>query len=117
MKERHAEVEGIEWCLMDVRYMEGMEDASVDVAFDKGTFDAMIHGSPWSPPKEVTDNTSAYLRQVGHAPLLDAPYRLRWKNTAIMSSHTRDKCLDALGNLQALQVLYQCVMGICSWDF
>ncbi|KAK0648098.1 S-adenosyl-L-methionine-dependent methyltransferase [Cercophora newfieldiana] len=63
MKERHAGY-GIEWRWMDVRDMKTLEDASVDVAFDKGTLDAMIHGSPWSPPKEVKDNTSAYLREV-----------------------------------------------------
>ena len=63
MKERHAEY-GIEWRLMDVRDMKGMDDASVDVAFDKGTLDAMIHGSPWSPPQEVKHNTSTYLREV-----------------------------------------------------
>ncbi|KAK0749613.1 hypothetical protein B0T18DRAFT_427707 [Schizothecium vesticola] len=64
MKERHAEY-GIEWRLMDVRDMKGIDDASVDVAFDKGTLDAMIHGSPWSPPQEVRHNTSAYLREDG----------------------------------------------------
>jgi hypothetical protein len=64
MKERHAGTEGIEWRLMDVRDMRGLDDASVDVAFDKGTLDAMIHGSPWSPPQDVRDNTFAYLREV-----------------------------------------------------
>jgi hypothetical protein len=64
MTERHAGTEGIEWRLMDVRDMKGVDGNSVDVAFDKGTLDAMIHGSPWSPPREVRDNTSAYLREV-----------------------------------------------------
>ncbi|GAB1313469.1 hypothetical protein MFIFM68171_03679 [Madurella fahalii] len=64
MSDRHAEIEGIEWRLMDVRDMQGVDDASVDLAFDKGTLDAMIHGSPWSPPQEVKDNTGAYLREV-----------------------------------------------------
>ncbi|KAK0610888.1 S-adenosyl-L-methionine-dependent methyltransferase [Immersiella caudata] len=63
MRARHAEHD-IEWRLMDVRDMNGVDDASVDVAFDKGTLDAMIHGSPLSPPQEVKDNTSAYLREV-----------------------------------------------------
>lgn len=49
---------------MDVRNMQGVEDASVDLAFDKGTLDAMIHGSPWNPPQEVKDNTRAYLQEV-----------------------------------------------------
>ncbi|KAK4443005.1 S-adenosyl-L-methionine-dependent methyltransferase [Podospora aff. communis PSN243] len=63
MKDRHAE-HGIEWRLMDVRDMKNLEDGSVDVAFDKSTLDAMIHGSPWSPPQEVKDNTAAYLAEV-----------------------------------------------------
>ena len=64
MKDRHAETEGIKWRLMDVRNMKGLDDCSVDIAFDKGTLDAMIHGSPWSPPQEVRNNTAAYLREV-----------------------------------------------------
>ncbi len=52
--------------MMDVRDMKGVDDASVDVAFDKSTLDVMIHGSPWSPPQDVRDNTSAYLREVCH---------------------------------------------------
>lgn len=64
MTERHKEIPGIEWRKIDVRNMVGMEDQSVDVAFDKGTLDAMIYGSPWSPPQEVKDNTSQYLKEV-----------------------------------------------------
>ncbi|PNP46118.1 hypothetical protein TGAM01_v200291 [Trichoderma gamsii] len=63
MTERHSKVEGIEWKHMDVRNMD-ISDKSIDVAFDKGTLDAMIHGSPWSPPSEVKDNTSKYMREV-----------------------------------------------------
>jgi hypothetical protein len=37
------------------------------VAFDKGTLDAMIHGSPWSPPDQVLSDTSRYMREVGCA--------------------------------------------------
>ncbi len=58
-------VGGIEWRCLDVRDMTGIADRSVDVAFDKGTLDAMIHGSPWSPPDEVKENTSRYLKEVG----------------------------------------------------
>lgn len=64
MKERHSKVEGIEWRQLDVRNMSGIENKSVDVAFDKGTLDAMIFGSPWTPPDEVKENTSKYLREV-----------------------------------------------------
>ena len=44
--------------------MDGIADRSVDIAFDKGTFDAMIHGSPWSPPDDVRENTGKYLREI-----------------------------------------------------
>ena len=64
MVERHSSVEGIQWKQIDVRNMIGIEDKSIDVAFDKGTLDAMIYGSPWSPPEEVKDNTSRYLKEV-----------------------------------------------------
>lgn len=45
MKDTHA-MYGIEWRLMDVCDMKELGDASVDVAFDKSTLNAMIHGSP-----------------------------------------------------------------------
>ena len=64
MVRRHNAIEGIEWREMDVRNMVGIADKSVDVAFDKGTFDAMIHGSPWNPPPDVKENTSTYTKEV-----------------------------------------------------
>ena len=71
MSERHRR-EGIEWECMDVRDMHGLADRSVDLAFDKGTLDAMVHGSPWSPPDEVWENTGRYLREVGIAFLAES---------------------------------------------
>ena len=56
---------GVEWKWADIRDMPHLETSSFDVAFDKGTMDAMIHGSPWDPPDEVKDNTSRYLKEVG----------------------------------------------------
>ncbi|CAK7566794.1 MAG: hypothetical protein SEPTF4163_004746 [Sporothrix epigloea] len=53
----------MQWRTMDVREMD-LGSATIDVAFDKGTLDAMIHGSPWSPPDDVLDNTGRYLREV-----------------------------------------------------
>jgi SAM-dependent methyltransferase len=47
--------------------MDTIPDASIDVAFDKGTLDAMIHGSPWSPPEDTVRNTGEYLREVSRA--------------------------------------------------
>ena len=55
---------GVEWLQADVRDMNSIGDRSIDVAFDKGTLDAMIYGSPWDPPDEVKDNTSRYINEV-----------------------------------------------------
>ncbi|KAK1672235.1 hypothetical protein BDP55DRAFT_731684 [Colletotrichum godetiae] len=47
MRQRHADVAGIEWQWVDIRdILEAVPTASIDVAFDKSTLDAMIHGSP-----------------------------------------------------------------------
>ena len=65
MRARHAEEKGIEWRWADVRALEEtVASGSVDVAFDKGTLDAMIHGSPWSPPDQVLSDTGRYMREV-----------------------------------------------------
>ncbi len=44
--------------------MDQLPSESVDIAFDKGTLDVMIHGSPWDPPCEVLANTGRYIREV-----------------------------------------------------
>ena len=60
MRGQFASDAGIEWKCADVRNLP--EPArSVDVAFDKGTLDAMIFGSPWDPPEIVKENTSRYI--------------------------------------------------------
>lgn len=64
MSERHSAIPGIEWKQADVRNLNHLTDGSVDVAFDKGTLDAMIYGSGWNPPDEVRDNTSKYMSEV-----------------------------------------------------
>ena len=64
MSLKHRDVEGITWKQADVRCMDQISSESIDVAFDKGTLDAMIHGSPWDPPEEVLDNTGRYIREV-----------------------------------------------------
>ncbi|KAI1498004.1 S-adenosyl-L-methionine-dependent methyltransferase [Biscogniauxia marginata] len=64
MSQRDADIQGIEWRQMDVRRMDEIPSQSIDFAFDKGTLDAMIHGSPWSPPPDVIENTRQYLREV-----------------------------------------------------
>ncbi|KAF2213431.1 hypothetical protein CERZMDRAFT_39074 [Cercospora zeae-maydis SCOH1-5] len=60
-------LDGIAWLCEDVRNMPVIASQSIDVAFDKGTLDAMIHGSPWDPPDEVKENTSRYLKEVARA--------------------------------------------------
>jgi len=54
----------VSWLCADVRDMPIIESSSIDVAFDKGTLDAMIHGSPWNPPEEVKDNSRRYMQEV-----------------------------------------------------
>ena len=53
------------WCVMDVRCLE-LPNGSVDVAIDKGTLDAMIHGSLWDPPEDVRCNVGKYVDEVEH---------------------------------------------------
>lgn len=70
-------LEGLTWLCEDVRDMPIIESQSVDVAFDKGTLDAMIWGSPWDPPDEVKENTARYMKEV------------RIQNRAFVSSANR----------------------------
>lgn len=51
------------WKVMDVRNLE-LESASVEVAIDKGTLDAFIHGSLWDPPEDVRENVGKYVDEV-----------------------------------------------------
>ncbi|KAM3425370.1 Endothelin-converting enzyme 2 [Cercospora zeina] len=60
-------LEGVTWLCEDVRGMPVIESESIDVAFDKGTLDAMIHGSPWDPPDDVKENTRRYMKEVSRA--------------------------------------------------
>jgi hypothetical protein len=52
-----------EWLPMDIRNLE-LPDKSVDVAIDKGTLDAMIHGSLWDPLDDVRENVGKYVDEV-----------------------------------------------------
>lgn len=64
MSDKPSQNDAVKWQWADVRDMPDVADSSFDLAFDKGTMDAMIHGSPWDPPEMVKDNTSRYLREV-----------------------------------------------------
>ncbi|CZT45859.1 uncharacterized protein RSE6_06215 [Rhynchosporium secalis] len=52
-----------QWSFMDVRKL-GFKVGSIDVAIDKGTLDAFLHGSLWDPPEDVRENVGAYVDQV-----------------------------------------------------
>ena len=77
MKEKHSDL-GLDWSVMDVRKME-IGDSTFDVAIDKvslcltqlfhaqcekGTLDAMLHGSLWDPEDDVKINVGAYVNEV-----------------------------------------------------
>lgn len=64
MSRRNLDKLGIQWEVGDVRDMSGFADNSIDIAFDKGTLDAMIYGSLWDPPEEVLNNTARYIDEV-----------------------------------------------------
>lgn len=64
MAARFKETDDLDWRIMDVRDMLGIATASIDVAIDKGTLDAMTHGSPWDPPEEVRGDTERYIDEV-----------------------------------------------------
>lgn len=57
-------LEGLTWLCEDVRDMPVIMSQSIDLAFDKGTLDAMIHGSPWDPPEDVKENSGRYMKEV-----------------------------------------------------
>jgi hypothetical protein len=62
MKTKYAGL-GTQWSVMDIRQLE-LPTASVDVAIDKGTLDAFIHGSLWDPPDDVRENVGRYVDEV-----------------------------------------------------
>lgn len=62
MKEKYQSLE-TNWKVMDVRRMD-LENATFDIAIDKGTLDAMLHGSLWDPEDDVKANSKAYVDEV-----------------------------------------------------
>lgn len=64
MAKREAALD-LEWQVMDVRDLK-FPDNSFDIAIDKGTLDAMLHGSLWDPEDDVKENTKAYVDEVSH---------------------------------------------------
>ncbi|KAN0088629.1 S-adenosyl-L-methionine-dependent methyltransferase [Tylopilus felleus] len=66
MRARHAELHpGMEWHEMDVRALS-FEDASFDIAIDKGTMDAMMTSSTsvWDPPEDIVKDCTAEVSEV-----------------------------------------------------
>ncbi|KAE9370184.1 S-adenosyl-L-methionine-dependent methyltransferase [Stipitochalara longipes BDJ] len=62
MKSKYAQLD-TRWLLMDLRELE-LPDASVDIAVDKSTLDAFLHGSLWDPPDDVRTNVGKYVDEV-----------------------------------------------------
>ena len=48
---------------MDVRRLN-VENNRFDIAIDKSTLDAMLHGSLWDPPADVRRNVAEYVDEV-----------------------------------------------------
>ena len=72
MEAKHSDME---WQVMDVRKMQ-FTDASIDIAIDKATLDAMLYGSLWDPEDEVKQNVKAYVDEVcinSFVPIYSAP--------------------------------------------
>lgn len=64
MSQRHTDKPNIEWIVGDVREMTQIADGTIDVAFDKGTLDAMVSGSLWDPPDMVKTNIKRYVDEI-----------------------------------------------------
>ena len=62
MREKYKALETT-WEVMDVRDLK-LGDESVDVAIDKGTLDAFLHGSLWDPPEDVRESVGRYVNEV-----------------------------------------------------
>jgi EEF1A lysine methyltransferase 4 len=62
MAERESAL-NLEWQVMDVRDLK-FPGNSFDIAIDKGTLDAMLHGSLWDPEDDAKENTKAYVDEV-----------------------------------------------------
>lgn len=63
MSTKYLQLSGLSWAVMDVRALT-LPDSSIDIAIDKATLDAMIHGSLWDPPAEVRENVGKYVDEV-----------------------------------------------------
>ena len=62
MKAKYSDLKTT-WQVMDVRDLH-FDNGSVDIAIDKGTLDAMLHGSLWDPQDDVRDSVKRYVDEV-----------------------------------------------------
>jgi hypothetical protein len=62
MKQRYRNLDA-KWYVMDIRSLR-FASGSLDIAIDKGTLDAFIHGSPWDPPTDTLENVGRYVDEV-----------------------------------------------------
>lgn len=63
MKEKHPE---LNWLTMDMRYLDGFEDASFDFVVDKAAMDALVtdEGDPWNPNERTRNDTASMMKAV-----------------------------------------------------
>jgi len=65
MWSRHVAKElGMQWNCLDMRDLNEIPSQSIDVAFDKGTMDAMIETTACEPELGVKQNISQYIREI-----------------------------------------------------
>jgi len=63
MERMRSKYPEMSWEVMDVRHLD-FEASTFVVAIDKGTLDAMLHGSLWDPPTDVRKNVAEYVNEV-----------------------------------------------------
>lgn len=54
----------IEWKIMDVRHMDGIQNEEFEAAIDKGALDSMIWGGRWNLPEQARKNAREYFDDV-----------------------------------------------------
>lgn len=61
MSLKYRDIGDITWQHANIRCVDLISSESMDFAFDKGTLNAMIHGSPWDPPDEIIESTGRHI--------------------------------------------------------
>ena len=89
MWSRHVAKElGMEWNCLDMRNLNEIPTQSIDVAFDKGTMDAMIESTTREPELGVKHNISQYIREISRV--------LKDDGTFLCITYTRPRLVQPL---------------------